>query len=559
MNFNFLKNLISGPDAEFKKLTPGYFSLQKSRMGIEKYRKWLLKKRVYYSVMISVEEKKSTSIPQNWIDGLKLIENELENEKVQQIPWTSAVKKNNPKRIIFIVFSIITTMIVGYLGIIYYGNLLDNKSQTYVDVVVPIIINSWSSEEFVNYVAPELLESTSEDKVNLLFNNYRKFLGDLKEYRGSEGQAISHTEIFCEEGFLCTGVTADYTIEAVFEKGLAKINIGLLQRFGKWEIISFSVVSDEFEKINRESSSEYLNNMENANKLLREKKFFESSQKAEEALLFAETDEGKAEAHYLIGLPNFKLGNVKKAEEEYKQAIILNPEHASSYSSMASVYSAYGQFDKAVESAQKAISISPNYAWAYSNLGTAYANLGEEEKSIQEYETAILIAPDIPDFHSNLALSYNLVGRNEEAVDEFNIALKLDPNFEKAYLGCGKVYISQQKTDKAIEIYKEGIRNIPNSSELYYGLALIPCNNQEFDSCERELKSVINYNKNYTNGYLTLFDLYIVSNKLDELKLLITQYSENTGRSKEQIKNEIVNTAWINNKQEIIKALEDAM
>lgn len=289
------------------------------------------------------------------------------------------------------------------------------------------------------------------------------------------------------------------------------------------------------------------------------KKYEEAIENAKEALSSAASIEEEADARYWIGLSNYKLGNVAKAEAEYQKAISLKPDHASSHSSMASVFMYYNKYDLAVESAKKAIEISPNYSWAHSNLGIAYSNLEKSSEAIEEFKKAIFIAPNIPDFHSNLAVTYYEIGKSLEAIDEYNKAIELDPQFEKAHNGLGFLYTNQKNMDKAIEVYRKGIENIPDSFALRYDLALIYCNHMnDYDECEKEILLSIEYNRYYSKGYLTLFDMYARFNRKEDIKILFSKYLENTGKSSEEIKKEINSSEWVTNKEKIINAIDES-
>ncbi|MCK4800121.1 hypothetical protein KAS31_04045 [Candidatus Parcubacteria bacterium] len=76
-----IKDLFGGVDYQFKKITLKYFLKHKSRMSTEKYLKWLKKKNAYYNAMITVQREKGSTVPQFWIDGIGLIESEIEKVK----------------------------------------------------------------------------------------------------------------------------------------------------------------------------------------------------------------------------------------------------------------------------------------------------------------------------------------------------------------------------------------------------------------------------------------------------------------------------------------------
>ncbi|MCK5084515.1 MAG: hypothetical protein KAQ64_02580, partial [Candidatus Pacebacteria bacterium] len=125
--------------------------------------------------------------------------------------------------------------------------------------------------------------------------------------------------------------------------------------------------------------------------------------------------------------------------------------------------------------------------------------------------------------------------------------------------GLGVLYTNQKNTGKAIEIYKKGIENIHDSFTLRYELALIYCNHMnDYDECEKEILLSIESNKHYSKGYLTLFDMYAVFDRKEDLKILFSKYLENSGKSNEEIKKEINSSEWVANKEKIINIIYES-
>lgn len=72
-----IKDLFGGVDHQFKKIKLEYFLEHKAKMNPERYLKWLKKKNAYYNAMITVQRERGSAIPQSWIDGIGLIEEEI--------------------------------------------------------------------------------------------------------------------------------------------------------------------------------------------------------------------------------------------------------------------------------------------------------------------------------------------------------------------------------------------------------------------------------------------------------------------------------------------------
>ena len=83
MIVELIKSLLGGPDHEFKEISADYLLKQKSKMNTEKYARWLRKKSASCKAMIVMQKEKGSTVPQFWIDGLEMIENEI--EKIEKI------------------------------------------------------------------------------------------------------------------------------------------------------------------------------------------------------------------------------------------------------------------------------------------------------------------------------------------------------------------------------------------------------------------------------------------------------------------------------------------
>lgn len=142
------------------------------------------------------------------------------------------------KKVLKLIGIFILIGIIGFLILNYYGNKFDKESKAYVDQTAPIIIVNWNSEELITYSHPELLKVASPQKLKNFFNIFSERLGNLKEYSGSKGEATIHIDQ------IGIAVTAEYVIEAEFEKAPAKIRIQLIKQNNKWQILGFQVVSE---------------------------------------------------------------------------------------------------------------------------------------------------------------------------------------------------------------------------------------------------------------------------------------------------------------------------
>jgi hypothetical protein len=127
---------------------------------------------------------------------------------------------------------------VGYT--IYVGGDLGASSQVYVDRVVPEIVSTWSAESLKREASTELSQQAAADQIDVAFRKFTA-LGHLVAYRGSKGYIL----VTPRPGKI---VTAKYEAGAKFEQGDAVIDVDLVQRGGRWQVLGFLVKSDQLLK-----------------------------------------------------------------------------------------------------------------------------------------------------------------------------------------------------------------------------------------------------------------------------------------------------------------------
>jgi hypothetical protein len=139
--------------------------------------------------------------------------------------------------IISIFLGIILLIGIGVAILARTGNGLDRESKAYVDAAVPAIVSSWSEDELMNRATSEMRQATKPADTARMFAWF-KTLGRLQKYEGSQGQAtISVTN---ETGRV---VSAHYQARAIFDRGEATINVGLIKSGNIWQIVRFQINS----------------------------------------------------------------------------------------------------------------------------------------------------------------------------------------------------------------------------------------------------------------------------------------------------------------------------
>jgi TolB-like protein/Flp pilus assembly protein TadD len=151
-----------------------------------------------------------------------------------------------------------------------------------------------------------------------------------------------------------------------------------------------------------------------------------------------DTTNPEAYQSYVRGLYFWKNRNdLRKAIEQFQQAIALDPNYALAYVGVANSYLVLEQYGgtpanetlpKARAAVERALAIDDSLAEAHTALGSIESRSWNFDESEKEYKRAIALNPNYPTAHHWYAVNLRDVrGRFDEALAEIKIAQRLDP------------------------------------------------------------------------------------------------------------------------------------
>jgi tetratricopeptide (TPR) repeat protein len=197
-------------------------------------------------------------------------------------------------------------------------------------------------------------------------------------------------------------------------------------------------------------------------------------------------DNNLAEAHAALAYAKFRgEWNWRKAEEEFKEAIRLNPNYASAHqwysnylaamsrhsdaeaetrrtqeldktsliinSHFGLIYFFAGRFDDAIEACKKTVELDPGFFVARRYMGLAYAQKEMYRESLAEYDKALELSKNSPlmriERASVLALSGDVDGAQSELKELQEIASK---RYISAY-HMATIYVALKDRERAFE------------------------------------------------------------------------------------------------------------
>ncbi|MBF6641010.1 tetratricopeptide repeat protein [Flavobacterium sp. J49] len=109
------------------------------------------------------------------------------------------------------------------------------------------------------------------------------------------------------------------------------------------------------------------------------------------------SSDSEALKYYNLGLEAGKNGDFEKAIDNYKKAVVFDPEFAFAYDNMGVCYRRLNRFDDAIEAYEKSLKIDPNGQMPLQNIGIAYLYKKEYRKALKSYERLSKIDPNNPE------------------------------------------------------------------------------------------------------------------------------------------------------------------
>lgn len=128
-----------------------------------------------------------------------------------------------------------------------------------------------------------------------------------------------------------------------------------------------------------------------------------------------------------------KLGEVKKAEEDYRLLLKKEPDSPNAQNNLGYFLANHNRnLDEAFALIQKAVKAEPRLGSFVDSLGWVYYRRGQYEEARQQLVRAKRLEPNVAEIHYHLGIVFRDMKRPEDAKEEFLHAVDLDPKFRPA-------------------------------------------------------------------------------------------------------------------------------
>lgn len=184
-----------------------------------------------------------------------------------------------------------------------------------------------------------------------------------------------------------------------------------------------------------------------------------------------------------------------KSINAFENAVLIEPDSASTYKNLAFVYMSEENYEKAIPPLEKIIE-KENSLDGYKFLGQILYNKGN--RLMNEYRSS-----NDPQDSVQAMESFN------KAITTLEKGRKSYPNDSDLLLYLSNSYIGANKIDVAKEAFKEGVEKEPENKYYRYNYGVLLLGDEDFPAAETQFKKAIEIDPNYENAVYNLGVTYV--------------------------------------------------
>jgi len=157
--------------------------------------------------------------------------------------------------------------------------------------------------------------------------------------------------------------------------------------------------------------------------------------------------------------------SISKAKSAAEKAMQLNPTLAEAYEATGHIeFLADVTWQKSEENYKQAIQLNPGFATARQRYALMLATQGRFAEAIEEIKKAQELDPLSKIINTDVGLVHLLMGNADRAIDKCKEVLEIDPVFSVALFVQGLAYEQSGKTESAITNFRQAVNASNNNS-----------------------------------------------------------------------------------------------
>jgi TolB-like protein/Flp pilus assembly protein TadD len=206
-------------------------------------------------------------------------------------------------------------------------------------------------------------------------------------------------------------------------------------------------------------------------------------------------DSGLADAWASVGLIEFYRGHGERAEEMYRRAIALNPNHVMARKWYGTLLLTLNRIDEGVAQLEWAARLDPLSANVQENLGFNLEAQGRHKDAALHYRKAIEIDPLMPGPYLGLALlAATVMNKFEVAIPLEEKAVALDPDSPYPTLILAGLYRTLGDDASSDRVLRQAKERWPDTAGVYSELAFRDMESGDRNGAERYAQRALEAN-----------------------------------------------------------------
>ena len=163
-------------------------------------------------------------------------------------------------------------------------------------------------------------------------------------------------------------------------------------------------------------------------------------------------------------------GSYKRAEEQLKGALAIDPTAVDAYIELGRIRGAQEDRENAEIYLRRAVDLKRNYWHAHEALASFYYRTERYAEAAEEYEIATRLAPDVASIFSAKGAVYWMMGDMKESKKAHEESLRLKPS-RQGYTNLGLKYYYAGQFDDAVEMQTMALEYAPDDHRVWGRLA----------------------------------------------------------------------------------------
>jgi tetratricopeptide (TPR) repeat protein len=172
------------------------------------------------------------------------------------------------------------------------------------------------------------------------------------------------------------------------------------------------------------------------------------------------------------GLTRLKQNEFQSAQQDFYQALRIEPDHAVSKNNLATLKRKEGNVAEAEKLLREAKLANAKAQQHHSGLALLQLESGQYAEAILNFDTAILIEPKDGELLVSRGLAKEKLNDLKGAMRDYTRAIQLDEQWPKAWFMQGNIFLKQNQLNEALENYSMAISLDENYSLAYHNRAI---------------------------------------------------------------------------------------